>query len=97
MKNLPSTQFICKQSSQSVTRSPNSECCVQVFPRPGEAWSFSRSIVIKIFFEIPGRADTIRGKNEILKLIRPDFIEIGKIIDGNFEMVSQREPNRVAH
>src|SRR5215813_516434 len=97
MKNLPSTQFICKQSSQSVTRSPNSECCVQVFPRPGEAWSFSRSIVIKIFFEIPGRADTIRGKNEILKLARPDSIEVGKITGGNLEMVSQGVANRVPH
>lgn len=53
--------------------------------------------MIKIFFEIPGRADTIRGKNEILKLARPDSIEVGKITGGNLEMVSQGVANRVPH
>src|SRR5947209_12125800 len=78
-----------------VARSPISKRFLQAFPTPGTASHLSLSIPIKVLFEIPGRADTICGKDNTLKLARPNVIELGKIIAGDFKMISQRVANRV--
>src|SRR5438067_2364640 len=78
-----------------VLRSPISKCCLQVFPRPGKAGKLSRSIPLQVFFEIPGCADTVCGKDQILKLACSGVIEAGKMIGGDFKMISQCVANRV--
>jgi hypothetical protein len=76
-------------------RLPISKCCLQVSPGPGKAWSLSLSISFKVLFEIPGCADTICGKDQILKVARPGVIEIDKILGRDFKITSQRVAYRV--
>jgi len=65
------------------------------FSRPRKAWYLCFRYRSKFFFEIPGCADTIRGKDQVLKLARSGVIEAGKIIGGDFKMISQCMANRV--
>lgn len=76
---------------------PISKCLLQTFPTPEKAWSLSLSIPLKVLFELPGRVDTICGKDKTLKLANPGLVEVGKIIGGDFKMISQRVTNPVAH
>jgi hypothetical protein len=76
-------------------RSPISKCFLQVLPGPRNSASLSLSIAFKVLFEIPGCADAICGKDQVLKLARPGVIEIEKILGRDFKIFSQRVADRV--
>jgi hypothetical protein len=76
--------------------SPLSKCFLQVLPRPRKPASLSLSIPFKVLLEIPGGADTICGKDQILQLARPGVIEIEKILARDFKILSQRVAYREA-
>src|ERR1041384_5605174 len=78
-----------------VSRSPISKRCPQVLPGPGKCRCLSLSIPLKVFFHIPGSADTVCGKDQVLQLAYSGFIKSRKIILGDFKMISQCVSHRV--
>src|SRR5688500_11628727 len=77
-----------------VIRSTISKCFLQIFPTPGKLWYLALSISLKILFELPGRADPICGKDQILKLSCSGVKDARKIIRGDVKIISQCETNR---